>query len=115
MVVFVVYRRRARTQPPANQRLIGPGTSNAESSGSQVAGLRLRPDERTKFTDNDYGEVENVVDENSRLLEDSESDAQYETSRLLEESDRSALPGGDDSIWQNEHSRSNPVRQEANR
>lgn len=110
MVVFAVYRRRARTQPPANQRLIGPGTNNnTESSGSQIAGLRLRPDERTKYTDNDYGEVESVVDENSRLLEDNGNGAQYEASRLLEEGDRSALPSGDDSIWRNEHSRSNPV------
>lgn len=71
----------------------------------------MRPDERIKYTDNDYGEVESVVDENSRLLEDSESASQAEASRFLGEGNQSALPSGDDSIWQNEHSRSNPVAQ----
>lgn len=111
VIIFTVYRRRARTQPPANQRLIGPVINNAENSGSQVAGLRLRPDERIKYTDNDYGEVESVIDENSRLLEDNESATQAEASRLLGEGNPSALPSGDDSIWRNEHSRSNPVPQ----
>lgn len=111
VIIFAVYRRRARAQPPANQRLIGPGTDNAENSGSQIAGLRLRPDERIKYTDNDYGEVESVVDENSRLLEDSESATHIEASRLLGQGTQSALPSGDDSIWRNEHSRSNPVPQ----
>lgn len=114
MIIFTIYRRRARNQPlAATQRRIGPATRNGnstENSESQIAGLRIRPDERTKYTDNDYEDVESV-DETSRLLENNENSNQYEASRLLEEGDGSILPSGDDSIWQNEHSRTHPSGQ----
>ncbi|KAL0634864.1 hypothetical protein Q9L58_006224 [Maublancomyces gigas] len=117
VIIFAVYRRRARNQPlAATQRRIGSATRNgssAENSGSQVAGLRVRPDERTKYTDNDYDDVESVVDEASRLLENNENGTQYEAPRLLEEASGSILPSGDDSIWRNEHSRTHPSRQES--
>lgn len=71
----------------------------------------MRPDERINYTDNDYDDVESVVDETSRLLENNGSTAQYEESRLLEEGGGPVLPSGDDSIWRNEHSRSNPSGQ----
>lgn len=116
VIIFIVYRRRARNQPPATQRLIGPGTTNnsdngAESGRSRIAGLRLRPDERTKYPVNDSDDIESVFDETSRLLEDNEDRNHQETSRLLGEGDRPVLPSGDDSIWRNEHSRTNPSRQ----
>lgn len=115
MIIFAIYRRRTRNQPlAATQRRIGSATNNgssAENSGSQIAGLRIRPDERTKYTDNDYDDVESVVDETSRLLENNENNTQYEASRLLEEGGESILASGDDSIWRNEHSRTHPSGQ----
>lgn len=113
-MIFAIYRRRAR-KAPSTQRLIGPGTNNgarngAESSASRIAGLRLRPDERTRFPQNEDDDVESVANETSRLLEDTEEGNQYDTSRLLEERDSSVLPSGDDVVWQGEHSRTRPSR-----
>lgn len=114
-MIFAIYRRRVR-KAPSTQRLIGPGTNNGaknggESSASRIAGLRLRPDERTRPLQNeDSDDAESVANETSRLLEDTEEGNQYDTSRLLEEGGSSILPSGDDVVWQGEHSRTRPSR-----
>lgn len=116
MVIFGIYRRRATRQTLGTQRLLNAAPENGSrtngAGAGAIAGLRLRPDERTRFPGNreDDDDVESVVDENSRLLKDSDKTPDYETSALLAEGAGPVLPAVDSEVWRNEHSRTHPSR-----
>lgn len=111
-IIFLAYRMNSRKQgqAPGTQRLLADGHVNDDQhngASRAIAGLRIRPDERARaLENNDDDDIENVVDENSRLLNNGETT--YETQGQLESGERPILANIDNGVWDNEYSRANP-------
>ncbi|KAI5838836.1 hypothetical protein DFP73DRAFT_248013 [Morchella snyderi] len=108
-IIFVAYRINSKKQVSATRRLLADSSSNGEQNNGTsraIAGLRIRPDERARALGNEDDDIESVIDENSRLLNNGETT--YETQGQLESGERPVLPNIDNGVWDNEYSRGNP-------
>jgi hypothetical protein len=100
---------RKQNQAPATQRLLADGSINdGQRNGTSraIEGLRIRPDERARALENEEDDIESIIDENSRLLNNGETT--YETQGQLESGERPILANIDNGVWDNEYSRGNP-------
>ncbi|KAH8152655.1 uncharacterized protein LAJ45_03496 [Morchella importuna] len=107
-IIFLSYcmNSRKQNQAPGTQRLLADGPVNGDQhngTSRAIAGLRIRPDERARALENNDDDIESVIDENSRLLNNGQTT--YETPGQLESGERPILANADNSVWDNEYSR----------